>query len=59
MKLMELKAEKENEQELSIDEPPDTKELSGEDEKSIEEIEESGKKQMLDQKQYFLKTIKI
>ena len=39
------KAEKENEQELSIDtRPPDTKELSGEDEKSIEEIEESGEK---------------
>ncbi len=39
------KAEKENEQELSIDtRPPDTKELSGQDEKSIEEIEESGEK---------------
>ncbi len=39
------KAEKENEQELSIDtRPPDMKELSGEDEKSIEEIEESGEK---------------
>ena len=38
-------AEKENEQELSIDtRPPDTKDISGEDEKSIEEIEESGEK---------------
>ena len=39
------KADKENEQELSIDtKPPDMKELSGEDEKSIDEIEESGEK---------------
>ena len=39
------KADKENEQELSIDtKPPDMKEFSGEDEKSIDEIEESGEK---------------
>ena len=38
-------AEKENEQELSIDtRPPDTKDLLGEDEKSIEEIDETGEK---------------
>ena len=38
-------SEKENEQELSIDtRPPDTKDLLGEDEKSIEEIDESGEK---------------
>ncbi len=38
-------AEKENDQELSIDtRPPDTKDLSSEDDKSIEEIQEAGEK---------------
>ena len=37
--------EKDSEQELSIDtKPPDTKDLSGEDEKSIEDLEEVGEK---------------
>ena len=49
-------AEKENEQELSIDtRPPDTKDLLGEDEKSIEEIDESGERQTSGQSQYLMK----
>ena len=51
-------AEKENEQELSIDtKPPDTKDLSGEDEKSIEEIEEAGEKTNIRQKSIFSEKI--
>ena len=47
-------AEKENEQELSIDtRPPDTKDLLGEDEKSIEEIDESGEKTNINPKSIF------
>ncbi len=47
-------AEKENEQELSIDtRPPDTKDLLGEDEKSIEEIDESGEKTNIRPKSIF------
>ena len=38
-------AEQENDQELSIDtRPPDTKDLSSEDDKSIEEVQEAGEK---------------
>ncbi len=38
-------AEQENDQELSIDtRPPDTKDISSEDEKSIEEVQEAGEK---------------
>ena len=47
-------AEKENEQELSIDtRPPDTKDLLGEDEKSIEEIDEAGEKTNIRPKSIF------
>ena len=47
-------AEKENEQELSIDtRPPDTKDLLGEDEKSIEEIDETGEKTNIRPKSIF------
>tara|TARA_A100001011_G_scaffold146833_1_gene154898 strand:+ start:625 stop:2394 length:1770 start_codon:yes stop_codon:yes gene_type:complete len=47
-------AEKENEQELSIDtRPPDTKDLLGEDEKSIEEISETGEKTNIRPKSIF------
>ena len=47
-------AEKENEQELSIDtRPPDTKDLLGEDEKSIEEIDEKEKKTNIRPKSIF------
>ena len=47
-------AEKENEQELSIDtRPPDTKDLLGEDDKSIEEIDESGEKTNIRPKSIF------
>ena len=46
--------EKEQNQELSIDSnPPDTKDMSGEDENSIEEIEESGNKTDLRPKTIF------
>mgnify|MGYP000096960209 FL=1 len=47
-------AEKENEQELSIDtKPPDTKDLLSEDEKSIEEIDETGEKTNIRPKSIF------
>ncbi len=47
-------AEKENEQELSIDtRPPDIKDLLGEDEKSIEEIDEAGEKTNIRPKSIF------
>ena len=46
--------EKEQNQELSIDSrPPDTKDMSGEDENSVEEIEESGNKTDLRPKTIF------
>ena len=46
--------EKENEQELSIDSrPPDTKDLLGEDEKSIEEIDETREKTNIRPKSIF------
>ena len=47
-------AEKQQKQELSIDtRPPDTKDISGEDDKSIEEIEEAGEKTDLRPKTIF------
>ncbi len=52
-------AEKDNEQELSIDaRPPDTKDLSGEDNKSIEEIEEAGEKTNIKPKTLFSEKVR-